>query len=139
MLLQGEDPAAFRAFEQDLRRELAPEGHLQALLAARVAIAAWRLMRADRMESEILGEGAAGADPSSPAALGRALIRDGYGPRAFETLLRYRGTTLAEFWRSLTALKALQAEAAERTAGLRPNPALRPPQTERTRKDMLDQ
>jgi hypothetical protein len=41
---------------------------------------------------------------------GLALIRDGNGPRSFETLLRYRGAAMAEFWRALRTLKALQAE-----------------------------
>jgi hypothetical protein len=40
-----------------------------------------------------------------------ALIRDGNGTRSFETLLRYRGAAMAEFWRALKTLKALQAEA----------------------------
>jgi hypothetical protein len=44
--------------------------------------------------------------------LGLALIRDGHGSRAFDTLLRYRGSALAELWRALRLLKALQAEAA---------------------------
>jgi hypothetical protein len=44
--------------------------------------------------------------------LGLALIRDGNGTRSFETLLRYRGGALAEFWRALKTLKALQAEQA---------------------------
>jgi hypothetical protein len=43
---------------------------------------------------------------------GLALIRDGNGTRSFETLLRYRGAALAEFWRALRTLKALQAEQA---------------------------
>jgi hypothetical protein len=43
---------------------------------------------------------------------GIALIRDGNGTRSFETLLRYRGAALAEFWRALKTLKALQAEQA---------------------------
>jgi hypothetical protein len=34
------------------------------------------------------------------------------GVRAFDTLLRYRGTALAELWRALRLLKALEAEAA---------------------------
>ena len=42
--------------------------------------------------------------------LGLALIRDGNGARSFETLLRYRGAAMAEFWRALRTLKALQAE-----------------------------
>ena len=41
-----------------------------------------------------------------------ALIRDGNGTRSFETLLRYRSAAMAEFWRALKTLKALQAEQA---------------------------
>ena len=43
--------------------------------------------------------------------VGLALIRDGNGTRSFETLLRYRGAAMAEFWRALRTLKALQADA----------------------------
>jgi hypothetical protein len=53
------------------------------------------------------------------------MIRDGNGSRSFETLLRYRGAAMAEFWRALKTLKALQAaQAAD------PGPALEahPPQ-----------
>ena len=44
---------------------------------------------------------------------GLALLRDGNGTRRFETLLRYRGAAMAEFWRALRTLKALQAEQTE--------------------------
>jgi hypothetical protein len=47
------------------------------------------------------------------ANLGLAMIHDGNGAKAFETLLRYRGTALAELWRALRLLKALQAEPAQ--------------------------
>jgi hypothetical protein len=39
-------------------------------------------------------------------------MRDGNGPRAPETLLRYRGSVLAELFRSLATLKLLQANLA---------------------------
>ena len=38
------------------------------------------------------------------ASPGVALIRDGNGTRSFETLMRYRGATMAEFWRALRTL-----------------------------------
>ena len=89
--------------------ELAPEGTLQGLLAGRIARAAWRLERAERIEAELFARemhARRGRD------LGLALIRDGNGARAFDTLLRYRGSALAELWRALRLLKALQAEPA---------------------------
>jgi hypothetical protein len=87
---------------------------LQAVLARRVAVAAWRLARADRMEVELFEE-----RRWEDAGVGMALIRDGNGTRSFETLMRYRSAAMAEFMRALRTLKALQAEAAaeEQAAG----------------------
>jgi hypothetical protein len=62
------------------------------------------------------------------AALGLELIRDGNGPRALETLVRYRGAVLAELFRALAALKALQADAREVPEHRTPAaPAILPP------------
>jgi hypothetical protein len=106
VVLPEEDAAEFAALEAALVEELAPVGTLQTVLARRVAVAAWRLARADRLEVEVFEERSyANASP------GLALMRDGNGTRSFETLLRYRGAAMAEFWRALKTLKALQAEA----------------------------
>ena len=52
------------------------------------------------------------------ASAGLALIRDGNATRSFDTLMRYRSAAMAEFWRALKTLNALQAEqAAEQAAG----------------------
>jgi hypothetical protein len=106
LVLPEEDAAEFAALEAALLAELAPVGALQTVLARRVAVAAWRLARADRLEVELFEE--RGYTNASP---GLALIRDGNGTRSFETLLRNRGAAMAEFWRALKTLKALQAEA----------------------------
>jgi hypothetical protein len=106
VVLPDEDAAEFAALEAALLEELAPVGALQTVLARRVAVAAWRLARADRIEAELFEE-----RRYADAGLGLALVRDGNGTRSFETLLRYRGAALAEFWRALRTLKALQAEA----------------------------
>jgi hypothetical protein len=106
VVLPEEDGVEFTTLETALIEELAPVGALQAVLAQRIAVAAWRLMRADRIEVEVLGH-RRGRDGD----LGLAVIRDGNGAGALATLLRYRGSALAEFMRSLRALKALQAEA----------------------------
>ena len=107
LVLPDEDAAEFEVLEAALVEELAPVGTLQTVLARRVAVAAWRLARADRLEVELFEErGYCNANPDL------ALIRDGNGTRSFETLLRYRGAAMAEFWRALKTLKSLQAEQA---------------------------
>jgi hypothetical protein len=107
LVLPEEDGAEFADLEAALLEELAPVGALQTVLAQRVAVAAWRLARADRIEVELFEE--RGYSNASP---GLAMIRDGNGTRSFETLLRYRGAAMAEFWRALKTLKALQADQA---------------------------
>jgi hypothetical protein len=106
VVLPQEDAAAFEVLEAAILAELAPQGALQTLLARRVAVAAWRLERADRLEAEVLE-----FRSSEGASAGLALIRDGNGTRSFETLMRYRGAAMAEFMRALRTLKALQAQA----------------------------
>jgi hypothetical protein len=108
VVLPEEDAAEFAELETAMIAELAPVGALQTVLARRVAVAAWRLARADRIEVELFAERSWGAN-ANPAL---AMIRDGNGTRSFETLLRYRGAAMAEFWRALKTLKALQAEQA---------------------------
>jgi hypothetical protein len=122
VVVRGENAQEFRALETALAGELAPDGTLQSLLAGRIARAAWRLERAERIEAELFEHHA-----DRDGNLGLALIRDGHGSRAFDTLLRYRGTALAELWRALRLLKALQAEAASRAHEVRGVPASAPP------------
>jgi hypothetical protein len=112
IVLPGERASAFEAFEAALLEELAPQGALQAVLAQRVVAASWRLARAERLEAELFAREM--HSPCGDRGLGLALIRDCNGARAFDTLLRYRGGTLAELWRALRTLKALQADQAAR-------------------------
>jgi hypothetical protein len=104
VVLGDEDQEAFEALEAALMAELAPRGALQTVLARRIVAATWRLERAERMEAELFAQQA-----RDTTSFGLALIRDCHGGRAFDTLLRYRGTTLAELWRSLRTLQVLQA------------------------------
>ena len=54
-MLPDEDAAEIEVLEAALVEELAPVGTLQTVLARRVAVAAWRLARADRIEAELFG------------------------------------------------------------------------------------
>jgi hypothetical protein len=116
VLLDDENASEFRAFQAAARAELAPSGTLQSELVERIVTAAWRARRGDRLEAALLG---CHLGPDAPkagdaqAALGLGLMRDGNGPRALETLVRYRGSVLAELFRALGALRLLQAQAPE--------------------------
>jgi len=80
VLLADESARDFAALAGALQAELAPVGALQAELALRVAAAAWRARRVDRLEAALLESHLeVGADRAGPrqAALGLGLIRDG--------------------------------------------------------------
>jgi hypothetical protein len=62
VVLPEEDADEFAGLEAALIEELAPVGALQTVLARRVAVAAWRLARADRIEVELFAERSWGAD-----------------------------------------------------------------------------
>jgi hypothetical protein len=124
VVVGGESPAAFTAFEAALLADLAPEGALQTLLAGRIARAAWRLERAERIEAELFARQMKGLFDDGD--LGLALIRDGNGARAFDTLLRYRGAAQAELFRTLRTLRALQAEPAKEPAPVMPECPIEP-------------
>ena len=71
-------PRSSRRSRGAIVAELAPEGIMQTVLARRVAVAAWRLERADRMEAEVLE-----FRSYEDANAGLALIRDGNATRSF--------------------------------------------------------
>ena len=80
VVLPEEDAAEFGELEAALVEELAPVGALQTVLARRVAVAAWRLARADRIEAELFEERQvarrrAWARPD-PRRQRRAVVRD---------------------------------------------------------------
>jgi hypothetical protein len=114
VLLHDEDAGAFEALAEALAQDLAPVGALQAVLARRLVVAAWRLERADRIERELFALQAERSERGW-GRLGLALVRDGNGARSFDTLLRYRGSAMAELWR---ALRALQAQAADEACAI---------------------
>jgi hypothetical protein len=99
VVVAGECPKKFAAFEAALVGDLAPEGALQSLLAGRIVRAAWRLERAERIEAELFAREMQGLFDDGD--LGLALISDGNGARAFDVLLRYRGAAQAELLASV--------------------------------------
>jgi hypothetical protein len=75
-------------------------------LVSRIARAAWRLERAERLEVELFA-----FRGWENANLGLTLVRDGNGTRSVDTIMRYRTSALGELMRCLRTLQALQAAA----------------------------
>jgi hypothetical protein len=77
VVLPEEDAAEFAGLEAAMMDELAPVGALQTVLARRVAVAAWRLARADRLAA------GTGLGPRSPTRrpTGRAVRTPELGRR----------------------------------------------------------
>ena len=50
----SENQAAFDALREDMLAELAPEGVMESVLAARIVSLTWRLKRAERMQNELI-------------------------------------------------------------------------------------
>ncbi|MGH6901913.1 MAG: hypothetical protein ACREIR_04170 [Geminicoccaceae bacterium] len=94
---------------------------MQTILVERIARAAWRLRRADQIEAQLFD-----LHLDTYGDLGMAVIRDGNGTRAFETLLRYRAAADGQLLRALRTLKALQAEALQAAAAAAPATAPMP-------------
>jgi hypothetical protein len=126
LLLSDESAHEFAALAGALRAELAPRGALQSELALRVAAAAWRARRADRVEAAVLerhlGEG--GGRHQRQAALGAALIRDG---RAVARARRAQTKRTRESWRNQRPPKRARQTTPGRSRGrcsaTRPSPS----------------
>ncbi|MEN6338469.1 MAG: hypothetical protein ABFE01_29790 [Phycisphaerales bacterium] len=53
VVIHGEDPAEFDLYRQGMLEELAPEGAVETMLAERAVSLAWRLRRAERLQSAV--------------------------------------------------------------------------------------
>jgi hypothetical protein len=53
VVIHGEDPAQFDLYREGMLAELAPEGVVEAMLAERAVSLAWRLRRAERLQSAV--------------------------------------------------------------------------------------
>lgn len=118
--LPDDDKAAFQAFVDAMRADLAPVGELEALHADRAIANAWRLRRAMAVERQVFAREKAGADDlGNPLSFGRkrkdgtslglAFIRDCNGAGAVEKLARYETTLERGLMRALHELERCQA------------------------------
>jgi hypothetical protein len=115
LLLPGEDATVWERFEGLFLEELAPVGAVEQFLAHRVASAAWRLARVERLEGA-LDAGRFAESLALVQADGTAARHDRWklpDPEAYDglaKLARHEGVVERTFFRSLRALREAQAE-----------------------------
>ncbi len=149
VVISGEDPGEFEFYREAMIEELSPFGAVETVLAERVVGLAWRLRRAERIQSEVfdamLAKDARGAhlrkmaqlalpkagkdgqaDSMEETALGRAVSADFANHRVLDRLGLYERRIERSFFKvmgELERLKAVRAlEQAEETRGLRTHP-----------------
>ena len=136
ILLLDEDMALFTAFRSDLLTQLAPEGHVEELLADRIVQCAWRLARAARYEQQFVNNGYyESIDPQKPDTdiewppdplSVQSTIRRTFAEGEYDRLFRYEMRTERAFYRALEQLQRIHAKRTDKPAPLpiplEPNP-----------------
>ena len=114
IVLDYEDPAAFQALRDEVRRGVEPVGPIEARFAHRIAVCLWRLDRAERIESAIMDQAfqdvlLTAKDQFTPVQrFQRALIAS-VNNHWLEPNNRYETTNERRLFRSLHELDARQA------------------------------
>jgi hypothetical protein len=129
-VIKGEDPGEFEFYREQMLGELAPAGALESILAERAVGLAWRLRRAERIQTQVfdamLDRDAANPvrkllqsmrgrndEPSADApddelALGRAVVRDFSNARVLDRLGLYERRIEHSLYKTLDELEKLR-------------------------------
>ena len=143
----SENQAAFDALREEMLAELAPEGVMESLLAARIVSLTWRLQRAERMQNELidvkirreindtfpeLSESLITGKPCDMSkysdkcyddlALGYVAMRDFGGSRALERLSMYERRLESSLFRIKAELDKLREAREARQADVKKAP-----------------
>jgi hypothetical protein len=117
-VIPGEDPGEFALFRDRMREDLDPTGTLEGMLADRVVHLAWRLRRAERLESTALsmledrqvakatGKPAEGDNQDDrEAVLARAAVEDFRYGKVLDRLLGYERRIENSLYRTMNELR----------------------------------
>lgn len=127
IVIKGEDPGQFESYRDAVLAELAPAGSMETMLAQRIAGLAWRLQRAERLQSEVfdallaketarplakltrsLQAKSAADDPGDDLALGRAVVKDFGNSRVLDRLGLYERRIEHSLYKTMAELQRLQ-------------------------------
>jgi hypothetical protein len=109
VVIDGEDPEAYEALRQDLMNDWKPADAREQTLVTQIAEAAWRLMRARRVETQIfedhMTKAEAGDDHDSRIA---ECFHANW--KQFDNVRRYATTIERAYYRALGELRNLQKQ-----------------------------
>jgi hypothetical protein len=108
IVMPGEDAAAYEELRQGLHESYRPAGEAELILVNQIAANAWRLMRAQRVETAFLAKLTEGAkDPD--AAIAAAFLEK---PKELARVHRYVAAAQNAYYKAITQLAKLQKERA---------------------------
>jgi hypothetical protein len=108
IVMPGEDASAYEELRQGLHQSYRPAGEAELILVDQIAANAWRLMRAQRVETAFLAKLTEGAkDPD--AALAEAFLEK---PKELARMHRYVAAAQNAYYKAITQLTKLQKERA---------------------------
>ena len=108
IIIPGEDPAAYEQLRRELHRSHAPKNEAERILVDQIAANAWRLMRAQRVETAFLAKLVEGAaDPDTAIAI--AFLEK---PKELARIHRYVTSAHNAYYKAISHLSKLQKERA---------------------------
>jgi hypothetical protein len=108
IVMPGEDASAYEELRKGLHQSHQPGNEAELILVDQIAANAWRLMRAQRVETAFLAKLTEGAkDPD--AALAEAFLEK---PRELARMHRYVAAAQNAYYKAMTQLTKLQKERA---------------------------
>jgi hypothetical protein len=108
IVMPGEDASAYEELRQGLHESYRPAGEAELILVDQIAANAWRLMRAQRVETAFFAKLTDGAkDPD--AALAEAFLEK---PKELARMHRYVAAAQNAYYKAITQLTRLQKERA---------------------------
>jgi hypothetical protein len=116
IVMPGEDAAAYEELRTNMHKAYVPANDPERVLVDQVAAGAWRLMRAQRVETAVLTKLAEGADDPD-AAIAAALLER---PKDIARIQRYVTSAQNAYYKAMNELAKLQKarQAAEHEAAL---------------------
>ena len=108
IVMPGEDASAYEDLRQGLHESYRPAGEAELILVDQIAANAWRLLRAQRVETAFFAKLTEGAEDPD-AALAEAFLEK---PKELARMHRYVAAAQNAYYKAITQLPKLQKERA---------------------------